>query len=121
MKTVAAICNIVLFGFICLVLATDGPPQETSSIIFTAWWLLTLILSVAVISLRGASLILRKMAIVGNIVFLGFSGWAFFDQYPHPNEPGFIPFVVLMVLTPLINLAALFIGGARHSRASKTA
>jgi cytochrome bd-type quinol oxidase subunit 2 len=121
MKIVAVILNIVLFGFICLVSATDGPPQEASSIVFMIWWLLTLILSAVVISRSGASRIKRNVAIICNIVFLGFIGWAFVDQYPHPNEPGFIPFVILMVLTPILNLVVLFLRRARDGQPTKTA
>ena len=58
MKIVAVILNIVLFGFTCLVLVTDGPPQEASYIVFTVWWLMTLILSAVVISRSGASRII---------------------------------------------------------------
>ena len=55
MKIVAVICNIVLFGFTCLVLVVDGLPKGTSYIVFTLWSLLTLILSSVVISRSGAS------------------------------------------------------------------
>ena len=80
-----------MFGFICLVLATDGPPKEAGYIVFTIWELLTLVLSAVVISRSGAGRIMRIVAIICNIVFLGFFGWALVDQDPHPNEPGFVP------------------------------
>jgi hypothetical protein len=47
-----------------------------------------------------------------NVVLLGFTGWAYVDQYPHPKEDGFVAFIVLMVLTPILSLAALVRGGA---------
>ena len=138
MRVAAVICNIVLFAFICLVLAVDGLPTEASYIVFTVWALMTLILSPAVISRRGASdgwlgllmkgkaseqqekvdgpsstsTTMRTVAIICNVVFLAYFCWAFVDQYPHPEEEGFIPFAVLMVLTPILNLVALFCGGA---------
>jgi len=138
MRSVAVICNIVLFAFICLVLAVDGLPTEASYIVFTVWALMTLILSPAVISRRGAGdgwlglpakstpseeqrkiddpsppgTAVRTVTIICNIVFLAHFCWAFVDQYPHPEEEGFIPFAVLMVLTPILNLVALFCGGA---------
>ena len=138
MKIVAVICNIVLFLFTCLVFVTDGPPRGAVYIVITLWTFLTLILNTVVISRIGAgdgwlrfhekrkaleeqketddrsstSAIMRIVAIICNFVFLGFHCWAFVDQYPHPQEDGFIAFVVLMALTPILSLVVLF-----HSRA----
>jgi formate hydrogenlyase subunit 3/multisubunit Na+/H+ antiporter MnhD subunit len=137
MKIMAILCNIVLFLFICLVLVTDGLPKETVYIVSTLWTFLTLILNSVVISRIGArdgwlrlhrkrnaseeqkktddlsptGTIMRIVAIICNIVFLGFHYWAFVDQYPHPKEDGFIAFVVLMMLTPILSLMVLFRSG----------
>jgi hypothetical protein len=136
MKIVAVICNIVLFAFTCLVLVTDGPPKGASYILFTLWLLLTLILNSVVISRSGASdgwlglhmnrktlegkkiddlsstsIVMRVVAIICNIILLGFTCWAFVDQYPHPEEDGVITFAVLMVLTPILSLVVLFRNG----------
>jgi hypothetical protein len=133
MKTVAVICNIVLFGFTCVVLMVDGPPEGIGHIVFTLWSLMTLILTAVVISRRGArdgwlgrqmksealkeqkesadrsapSAVMRIVAVVCNIVFFGFVCWALVDQYPHPEEEGVIAFTVLMVLTPILSLVVL--------------
>jgi formate hydrogenlyase subunit 3/multisubunit Na+/H+ antiporter MnhD subunit len=141
MKIIAIICNIILFGFICLVIVTDGPPRDASYVIFTLWWLLTLILnSVAIFhfgmrdgwpslrlkrkaleeqkkidDLSSTSTIMRIVVIICNIVFFGFVCWAFVDQYPHPKEEGIIAFTVLMVLTPILSLVVLFLRGARDN------
>jgi hypothetical protein len=139
MKIAAIICNIVLFVFHCFVLLTDGFPREAIYIIFNLWSLLTLILSLIVIfyigighgwlgsqaktkvpegrkkinSLFFASTRLRKVAIICNIVFLGFVCWSLADQYPHPKENGVVAFMVLMVLTPILNLVVLISSGVR--------
>jgi hypothetical protein len=55
MKIAAVVCNIVLFGFTCLVLLADGLPKGASYIVITLWLLLTLILTSVVISRSGAS------------------------------------------------------------------
>ena len=137
MKIIAIICNIILFGFICLVLVTDGPPGDASYVIFTLWWLLTLIINTVVIFYIGARdgwsglhlkkplkeqkktddlsstrTIMRIVAIICNIFFFGFVCWAFIDQYPHPKEDGIIAFTVMMVLTPILSLVVLFLRGA---------
>ncbi len=127
------ICNIVLFLFTCLVLVTDGFPRETLYIVFTLWTFLTLILNLVVIASIGAgdgwlglnkkrkglaeqkqtadlsstSAILRIVAIISNIVFLGFHCWSFVDQYPHPEEEGFIAYLVLVAVTPILSLVVL--------------
>jgi hypothetical protein len=106
MRIVALICNILLFGFTGVVLLVDGPPRAARYIVFTLWTLLTLVLSTVVIA-RGETATTRAVAIVANIVFLGFVCWAFADQYPHPEEDGLLAFVVLMVATPLLSLAVL--------------
>jgi hypothetical protein len=138
MKIVAVILNIVLFAFICLVLVTDGLPTKANYIVFTFWSLMTLILSAVVILRHRASngrpafhvkaktveeqkkidapsatsTTMRTVAIICNIVFLVHFCWAFVDQYPHPEEEGFVVFTVLMVLTPILNLVVLFRSGA---------
>jgi hypothetical protein len=106
MRIAALTCNILLLGFTGVVLLVDGPPRAARYIVFTLWTLSTLILS-AVVMARGGAATTKVVAIVGNIILMGFVGWAFVDQYPHPEEDGFIAFVVLMVLTPLLSLAVL--------------
>lgn len=134
MKFMAVICNIVLFGFTCMVLVTDGPPERTAYVVFTVWSLLTLVLSAVAISCGGTGVgrrgphmkkgasgehkeigdasftvrVMRIAAIICNVVFFGFVCWALVDQYPHPKEDGLVAFVVLMISTPILNLAALF-------------
>ncbi len=96
MKMVAIICNIILFGFTCMVIVTDGLSRETGYIVITLWWLLTMILNSVVISLIGdwqgfriksmsveeqqkkdnphfTRVIMRMVTIICNFVFIGFS------------------------------------------------
>ena len=143
MKIAAVICNILLFAFTCMVIATDGPATETVYIIFTMWILLTLILNVVVFyrsamsrgwsglfnkstataeTGRGADRSsvdrnLKTAAIICNIVFIAFVCWAYVDQYPHPEEEGFIEYMVMMVLTPILSLVVLFRSGVNESKA----
>ena len=133
MKISAIICNIILFLFTCLVLVTDGPPTKTIYLVLTLWTFLTLILNTFIISRIGVgnrwlglnkkekvlegskqteepcytNTIIRIAGIICNIVFLVFHCWAFVDQYPHPDEDGFIAFVVLIALTPILSLVVL--------------
>jgi len=142
MKIVAVICNVVLFAFTCMVLLTDGLPTQATYMAFTLWLLMTLILNVVVISriragegrlwLQTPSTVAggqgdadgssptsafgRVVAAICNVVLLGFTGWAYVDQYPHPEEPGFTAFTVLMALTPILSLVVLLRGGAGNRR-----
>ncbi len=139
MKNAAIVCNFVLFAFTCVVIATDGLPSEARYMVFTLWTLFTLLLTPAIISrfgtrpgwlspcrkgatpkddekadrLSSTGLVMRIAAIVANIVLLGGICWALVEQYPHPEEEGFIAFVVLMVLTPLLSLVVLIRSTAR--------
>jgi hypothetical protein len=107
MKTAAIICNIVLFGFICLVLLTDGPPVGPYYILFTFWSLFTLIVNSTLLLCKSPNAVLKTCGILCNILFLAFAFCAYWDQYPHPQEEGFIAFTVLMAVTPALNLAVL--------------
>jgi len=134
MKIVAIICNIVLFGFTCMVTLTDGPPKGAGYIVFSLLLFLIPILNVFVISQSGAgggrlgfqkrekapeeattshdvssnNAVVRMVAIVCNIVLLGFACWAIIAQYPHPAEPGVVEFEVLVVLTPILSSVVIF-------------
>jgi hypothetical protein len=106
MKVLTLVLNIILFVFTCFVLVTDGLSKEALYIVFTLWAILTPIFSVVVISRSDTSKNMRIGAIIFNIISIGFICWALVDQYPHPEEAGFIEYVVLMMLTPIISIVA---------------
>jgi hypothetical protein len=110
MKTLAVLCNVVLFTFTCFVLATDGAPTKAAYIIFTLVLMMTPVLTVIVLARRAAGDGARRAAAICNVLSLGFLCWALVDQYPHPSEPGFIEYVVVLVLTPLLSAVALLRG-----------
>ncbi len=110
MKIAAITLNVVLFLFVCLVILTDGPPREPAYIACTLLSLLIPVLSAIVIWRFGSNSAHRTapfVALACNVIWLGFTCWALVDQYPHPKEEGLVAFVFLMVLTPIISLAAL--------------
>jgi hypothetical protein len=108
MKIGAIICNIVLFGFTCLVLVTDGPAQETAYVVFGLLLLLVPILNAVVLFRPAIGAVMKIVAGVCNIALLGFACWAIVSQYPHPEEEGVVAYTVLVVLTPILSLAVLF-------------
>jgi hypothetical protein len=123
-----------MFLFTCLVLLTDGISGETAYFVFALLLLLIPALNVAVISFTGIKnrfprfymkkripgeqretdnpysmgAIMRIAAVILNIVLLGFTCWAFIDQYPHPREGGFILYAVLVVLIPVFTMVTIF-------------
>jgi hypothetical protein len=107
MKTLAVLCNVVLFIFTCFVLATDGGPTKAVYVIFTLVLLVTPVATVFVLANRTAGEGARRVAVVCNVLLLAFVCWAFVDQYPHPSDPGFIEYVVVTMVTPLVSAVAL--------------
>ena len=124
MRTVAVVCNIVLFVITCFIVLTEGIPKGAPYLILTLLPLLVPILSLVVL-LRGGrrlqeqkthddpssmSVLANSMAIFCNLVLIGFSCWAAVAQYPYPEGNGVIPFALLMVFTPILTVAVLFAG-----------
>lgn len=119
MKIAAIACNIVLFVFTCIVMATDGPGKGTGYLIFGLLLLAVPVLSSVVLARSSMSLAMKIAAGLFNLLLLGFAGWALVAGYPHPKEEGVVAFTVLVMLTPVISLAALFQG--RRIRAERNA
>ncbi len=139
MKVMAVICNVALFGFTCLVTLTDGPATETSYILFSLLLFLIPILNVVVIPGGGAhrgwlglpskeelaeergksaepssiSAAIQIVAVICNIVLLGFACWAIIDQYPHPREAGLLEFELLVILTPIVSSVVILRKGGK--------
>jgi hypothetical protein len=142
MKTVTVLCNIVWFGFVCLVLVTDGPPEGASYVVLTLLSLLTPLLTVVAVFRSGAgdgwlglhmrrkafgeqgkiqkrssmSSVINILAVACNLALFGHLCWAFVSQYPHPKEEGYVAFVLLAVLTPLLSVVVLIRGGRNDGR-----
>jgi hypothetical protein len=116
MKVAAIISNVILFGFTCLVIVTDGPAHETGYIIFSFLLLLVPVVNVLVFFRFFMSRILKIAAVVSNFVLLGFAVWAIVSQYPHPEEEGVVAYTILVVLTPIFSMVALSRGRGLHGR-----
>jgi hypothetical protein len=130
MKTVAVVCNLLSLAFTCAVVATDGVPREVAYIVFTL--LLMLVPAVTVFALvsrrdgsaglvSAASPAVRGVAVVANAIVVGFVCWALVDQHPHPEEGGFVEYVILMLLTPVLSIVALMWRGRTRRAAEATA
>ena len=133
MKLLTVVFNIVLVVFTCLVLITDGLSKEVVYILLTLLLLFVPIFNLIIIFSSRANNdwldfhlkrkaaegriktddtsirrpVLKIIAIICNIVLLGFSVWAFASQYPHPKESGFILFAVIVFITPVLSLVTL--------------
>ncbi len=115
MRIVAVFCNVILFLFTCSVLLTDGVPSDFGYQVFTLMLLLVPILSVVTLFQRETDdrrrgLGLRTAAVLVNVLLLAASCWVTVSQYPgHPKEPGFVPYVIMVLLTPILTLLAIVI------------
>ncbi len=111
MKILTLVCNAVLVAFTLFVVATDGPPTEAAYGVFPLVRVVVPLLTILTLmrSRAGTASVTRarRLTAGGNIAVLALASWALIDQYPHPNEPGFVPYVVLLLATPILSAATL--------------
>ncbi len=110
MKTVAVVCNILFWVFLCMVLVTDGPPEGSGILISLATFLLPIfnVLVIRFLSSPGHTLLLA--AFILNILWIALAGWMIASRYPsHPAEEGVLEFVVITAVTPLVTAVAIFL------------
>ena len=111
MKILAIVCNVLFWAFICIVFVTDGLPQG-ADILWSLVPFVAPILNVAVIRfLPSPSRVLKIVALIINIIWLGIAGWLILARYPsHPQEEGLIAYVALFALTPLLSAVVIYLG-----------
>jgi len=111
MKMLVVLCNVLLFAFTLFVLATHGLPKQGSCIAFTALLLAVPFVTIYVLHSTKASkkLAVARAAAAGNLVLLAAACAAVAAQYPHPNEPGFIPYLAVVLGTPVLSAAVLHV------------
>ncbi len=120
MRTAALCFNVVLLAVNCLAVYTEGLPAEAFYRIFTFVALLVPVLTLAVLLTsrraeaprgprdeRPKRPLTHGVAIRANLVLLAFTCWAAVAQYPYAEGNSIIPFVVLMIVTPIVTIAAL--------------
>lgn len=123
MGTAAVVCNVVLVAFTCFVMATDGVSREVPYVVFTLLLLAVPAFSAGLLMQRGphrtnggtgSSPAMRRasqIAVLCNIWLLATACWAIYDRYPHPAEEGFLAYVAVVLLAPILSIAALVAGG----------
>ncbi len=108
MKIVAVVCNVLFWGFFCMVMVTDGPPEGTDIYLSLIPFLIPIFNVVVISVLSSPSRGMKLTALVGNIIWLGLASWMIIERYPsHPKEEGLVAYVALMALTPLISAVTL--------------
>ncbi len=109
MKALALGFNIVSLAFTLLVIAGEGLSTKTIDIPLTLLVIIIPILSIVALArpstLPGSGTTTLRLAAICNLVLLALVCRAVIG---HPNEPGFVPYAVLMILTPLLSAVALF-------------
>lgn len=113
MKTAAVVLNVVLFIFAAVVLAVDGPPRGTPFVALLGLALLAPLLAAAVLERRSTGALLWGLAVFGSAALLGLALWAVINRPPKAGETGALAYVVLLLLAPLLGLAALLRGRGR--------
>jgi hypothetical protein len=122
-RTVAVVFNVILVGFTLLVMATDGTSREAPYVVFACLLLVVPTVSAALLvrmglhrpdpasevspAMRGAS----QIGALCNLPLLAFACWAIYDQHPHPDETGFLAYVGVVLVTPILSMVTLLAGG----------
>lgn len=134
MKFTATVCNIALFGFTCLVLLSDGISRDATYMVLTLLLLMVPVLSLFMIVpgkegngwfsfimkrtiredqgkidiLSSFNTIMKIAVVISNGILFGFSCWTLVSQYPHPEEEGLLLYTILVLLTPVLSVLAIF-------------
>jgi hypothetical protein len=107
MRMTALVLNLVMVCFTLFVLLTEGVSENHWYQLFTLVLLVVPVMTVQTLwKLRapGAATTWERRYVGGlNVLLLVLIGAAIGHQYPHPNEPGFIPYVVLVCLVPVLS------------------
>ncbi len=111
MKIVAVVLNVVMFLFTCMVLATDGMSARAIYVAFSLLLLAVPVVNAVVLLGAAGGTGIRRAAVVGNVVLVAAVVLAFVDQYPHPEEAGFVEYMIAVLLTPIVSVWALLRGG----------
>jgi formate hydrogenlyase subunit 3/multisubunit Na+/H+ antiporter MnhD subunit len=142
MKLLAFICNVALLGFTGLVIMTDGMSRQAVYVVFTLWLLLVPIFNMVVLWRSGLvpgwtgfpgkeksqeekkstdspsfiSPAMKITAVICNVILLGSLVWVYVDQYPHPKEEGFIAYILVVLLTPVLSSVAILLGRVKKGQ-----
>jgi hypothetical protein len=109
MKIVAVICNVIYWGFLCMLMATDGLPRGADILYSLLPFVMPIFNVVIMRFLPSPGRAVNLVAMVGNIIWLVLACWLIIDRYPsHPKEEGLLAYVVLLALTPLLSMVALY-------------
>lgn len=123
MKILTIVLNLALFLFTGFVLMTDGTSEESLYILFSFLLVIIPLLNVYLLLKTGIGhganekAGVQKISIgrglytgamIGNLLLLGFAIRAMIDQYPHPQETGFIEYASLVLLSPILSMVMIW-------------
>jgi hypothetical protein len=132
MKLSTIFFNMALLVFTSFVIITDGIPVTFLYILLTLMLLAVPVLNMTIIlgskedigwldfplkskptdrqinifTMSSGKPLLKSTAIIFNILLLLVSCWAFLSQFPHPEEEGFIFYITLVFITPVLTSVA---------------
>lgn len=134
MKTLAVILNVILVLFTFMVIMTEGGSPDIAYNIFGILLFLVPLVNIVLISRLGffnaarRSRVsrdmtdvpvkspdistmhgtVRNLAILLNLILIGFGIWAIIQAYPHPQEDGVLEYTILVLAAPILSLIVYF-------------
>jgi hypothetical protein len=132
MRLVAIVLNAVMLPFTVMVVVSDGMPTKAIYILFTLFMLALPVATVYALWRRRPAVRLvdrngvaiapleRLRVAIGalNVLMIVAVITAIIDQYPHPDEPGFLTYVLVVCVTPLVSAWVLL--RSRGAEAART-
>ncbi|HEX3007529.1 MAG TPA: hypothetical protein VHO90_07930 [Bacteroidales bacterium] len=145
MNFITTLLNLLLFTFTLILIISNGVSGQGAYIMFSMLLLMVPVLNLVLIfphtkNRNWFSFHIRRrtnevpndpdnnpmdkfliaVVITLNVVLIGFTCWAFVDQYAHPHDGGVMFHTILVLITPMISLVTIIrnLAGMGHSLAS---
>jgi len=116
MRIIAIVLNVIMVLFTLMVFVTDGLATKPLYLLFSILLVLVPVINIVVFAGRrkpspageaAPALRARNPVIIANLVLVAAVIWVLIQQGPHPQEPGYVEYVILLFLAPIFSLLTI--------------